>query len=124
MLYNKYNIYIDIRYNAILRYLFRCPITNELVFEDVLNNTPSKYFYFDRDSIERRHYEYCNRFRCERYRECRLINQFKKLCSYDKKTFNYLLSCKKIIKYNKLNSILHLKEDVRKRIEKWLEAQK
>jgi len=117
MLYNKDNLYIDTRYGTVFKYLFICPAICEVIVEVVIGKASSVYNYFDRYYIEREHYYRCN-FYCKCYRECKLLHTIN---PFDKEVFNRLLSDKKIVHYNKLNSVLYLKDNVRKYIEKWLQ---
>jgi len=120
MLYNKDTLYIDTRYGIVFKYLFICPVTYEIIVEVIAGKG---YDCFDRDRIEHNYYYECNVYSCKHYRECRLITSVIKydICALDQQLFNRLLSDKKIIHYNKLNSVLYLKDNVRKYIERWLQ---
>jgi len=52
MLYNKDNLYIDTKNNAVLRYLFTCPVINELVFERITECDLPTYNNFNLCRVE------------------------------------------------------------------------
>lgn len=92
---------------TVIKYCFRCPVTENLIFEDISTNITD---------IRRCIYHYC--YSCKYYNKCYNINN---MYSFDDETFYYFLKTREVVKFNRLNAILYLKEEYRKKVYRYLE---
>jgi len=90
---------------TVIRYCFRCPATENLMFEDISTDIVGRRYTF----------HYCRY--CKYHDECHSIDN---IYSFDDTAFNHFLETGEVVRYNKLNAILYLEEAYRRKAEKWI----
>ena len=117
----KNNLYIDtISSIIVLKYLGKCPLNNELVFSDIVSFYKLYYLDIWPHYIGRRVVT-CPRESCDISRQLILAEQ-KYLYHIKIEVFEKFLYNKSFVEYNRLNSIIYLKKEIREKLWKLLNS--
>jgi len=92
---------------TVIKYCFRCPATGDLMFEDISTTIVGRQYTC--------YYYHC--YYCKHHNKCRSINN---MYSFNEEAFDCFLKTGEVVKYNKLNAILYLREEYREKVEKWI----